>query len=231
MDGISANDSSALKNSASGLAAPHYIAAENSPRLLLVDDEPRLLSSLCAMLGDRGFQMLTASSGSETIELLGKLQFDLVLLDLRLPDIGGHEIMDFINAKGIDATVIVLSGDTGIEAAIGALKRGAYDYLRKPYSREELLKTIDNALQQRKLENENRSIAMRLESSEKLYRYLVDSSPDIIYTLDQEGRFTFVNDRVKQLLGYGSQELVGRHYAVIDECESPLLIERKDDVG
>ncbi|MBK7356864.1 EAL domain-containing protein [Propionivibrio sp.] len=234
MDGISANDSSALKNSASGLAAPHYIAAENSPRLLLVDDEPRLLSSLCAMLGDRGFQMLTASSGSETIELLGKLQFDLVLLDLRLPDIGGHEIMDFINAKGIDATVIVLSGDTGIEAAIGALKRGAYDYLRKPYSREELLKTIDNALQQRKLENENRSIAMRLESSEKLYRYLVDSSPDIIYTLDQEGRFTFVNDRVKQLLGYGSQELVGRHYSVLvhdDDIERARYVFNERRVG
>lgn len=234
MDGISANDSSALKNSASGLAAPHYIAAENSPRLLLVDDEPRLLSSLCAMLGDRGFQMLTASSGSETIELLGKLQFDLVLLDLRLPDIGGHEVMDFINAKGIDATVIVLSGDTGIEAAIGALKRGAYDYLRKPYSREELLKTIDNALQQRKLENENRSIAMRLESSEKLYRYLVDSSPDIIYTLDQEGRFTFVNDRVKQLLGYGSQELVGRHYSVLvhdDDIERARYVFNERRVG
>ena len=93
MDGISANDSSALKNSASGLAAPHYIAAENSPRLLLVDDEPRLLSSLCAMLGDRGFQMLTTSSGSETIELLGKLQPQGVelLLDQRPRDHGLHQ--------------------------------------------------------------------------------------------------------------------------------------------
>lgn len=215
MDGISDSDSAGLNIATSGIAAPYHISTENSPRLLLVDDEPRLLSSLCAMLSDRGFQMLTASCGSEALELLNKLQFDLVLLDLRLPDIGGHEIMDFINARGIDTKVIVLSGDTGIEAAIGALKRGAYDYLRKPYSREELLKTVDNAVQQRNLENENRSIAVRLESSEKLYRYLVDSSPDIIYTLDQEGRFTFVNDRVQHLLGYGPHELVGKHYSVL----------------
>ena len=215
MDGMFTDDSSAIEITMGGDAAPRYLAAENSPRLLLVDDEPRLLSSLCALLRDRNYQMLTAACGAETIELLNKLQFDLVLLDLRLPDIGGHEIMDFINARGIDTKVIVLSGDTGIEAAIGALKRGAYDYLRKPYTREELLKTIDNALQQRRLESENRSIASRLESSEKLYRYLVDSSPDIIYTLDQEGRFTFVNDRVQQLLGYGPKDLVGRHYSVL----------------
>ena len=115
------------------------------------------------------------------------MRFDLVLLDLRLPDISGHEIMDFINDKGIDADVIVMSGEVGIDAAIGALKRGAYDYLRKPYSREELLKTVANALQQRRLEMANRRIASQLENSEKLYRYLVDSSPDIIYTLNHEG--------------------------------------------
>lgn len=64
------------------------------------------------------------------------------------------------------------------------------DYLRKPYSREELLRTINHALEQKHLENENRRISWRLECSENSTRYLVDSSPDIIYTLDQEGRFT-----------------------------------------
>ena len=118
MDGMFTDDSSAIEITTGGNAAPRYLTTENSPRLLLVDDEPRLLSSLCALLKDRGYQMLTAACGAETIELLTKLQFDLVLLDLRLPDIGGHEIMDFINARGIDTKVIVLSGDTGIEAAV-----------------------------------------------------------------------------------------------------------------
>ncbi|SEO38558.1 response regulator receiver modulated diguanylate cyclase/phosphodiesterase with PAS/PAC sensor(s) [Duganella sp. CF517] len=190
-------------------------AADHWPRILLVDDEPRLLSSLYELLRDRDYHLVTATCGSEALAQLTKLKFDLILLDLRLPDMSGHEIMDFINAKGIDGDVIVMSGEVGIDAAIGALKRGAYDYLRKPYSREELLKTVENALQKRRLAVDNERIASKLENSEKMYRYLVDSSPDIIYTLNHEGKFTFINDRVQQLLGFTREELIGKHYSML----------------
>jgi len=190
-------------------------SAASQPRLLLVDDEPLLLSSLHELLHGRGYQLVTASCGKEAIAHLSQARFDLVLLDLRLPDMSGHEIMDFINDKNIGADVIVMSGEVGIEAAIGALRRGAYDYLRKPYSREELLKTVDNALQQRRLAVEHARMASQLENSEKLYRYLVDSSPDIIYTLNHDGNFTFVNDRAYQLLGFSREELIGKHYSIL----------------
>jgi len=189
--------------------------ADSQPRLLLVDDEPRLLASLYELLQGRGYRLTTAPSGTEALEQLSRQRFDLVLLDLRLPDIGGHQIMDFINERSIDADVIVMSGEVGIDAAIGALKRGAYSYLRKPYSREELLSTVSHALAQRRLAAENARIASQLENSEKMYRYLVDSSPDIIYTLNHEGRFTFVNDRAYQLLGYTREELIGQHYSIV----------------
>ncbi|MYM69796.1 EAL domain-containing protein [Pseudoduganella sp. FT55W] len=197
------------------LAPVEPLSNDNRPRLLLVDDEPRLLSSLYELLRDRDYHLVTATCGSEALAQLTKLKFDLILLDLRLPDMSGHEIMDYINAREIDGDVIVMSGDVGIEAAIGALKRGAYDYLRKPYSREELLKTVENALQKRRLAIDNERIASKLENSEKMYRYLVDSSPDIIYTLNHEGKFTFVNDRVTQLLGFTREELIGKHYSVL----------------
>ncbi len=174
-----------------------------------------MLSSLCALLEDRGYLLYTASSGAEAMNQLQKHQFDLALLDLRLPDYSGHDIMDYVNHHGIDTKLVVVSGETGIEGAVGALKRGAYDYLRKPYTREELLKTIDNALRQKSLESQNRSMAWRLECSEKLYRYLVDSSPDIIYTLDQDGIFIYINDRVQVLLGFHPDELIGKHYSVL----------------
>ena len=196
---------------ASSAAAP----AKAPTQVLLVDDEPRMLSSLSELLKSRGFALTTAASGSEAIQYLSEGPFDLVILDLHLPDISGHEIMDFMNTQQTGANMIVTSGDRGIEAAIGALKRGAYDYLRKPYTSDELLKTVDNALQQRSLQAENRRIAGQLESSERKYRYLVDSSPDIIYTLDHEGRFTFVNDRAQQLLSFSRDELLGKHYSVL----------------
>ncbi len=194
-------------------SVPH-IDAEQA-RILLVDDEPRLLASLHDLLDHRGYQLVTATNGGEAVAQLSKLRFDLVLLDLRLPDMSGHQIMDFINGRGIDANVIMMSGDVGIDSAIGALKRGAYDYLRKPYSHEELLKTVANALQQRLLERANQRIASQLETSERMYRYLVDSSPDMIFTLNHEGRFTFINDRAMPLLGVDRDELMGRHYSTL----------------
>jgi diguanylate cyclase (GGDEF)-like protein/PAS domain S-box-containing protein len=192
-----------------------HLFDDEKPRLLLVDDEPRLLSSLYELLRPFDYNMVTATNGTEAISQLTRLRFDLILLDLRLPDMSGHQIMDYIIEKGIDGDVIVMSGEVGIEAAIGALKRGAYDYLRKPYSREELLKTVGNALQKRRLAVANARIATQLENSEKLYRYLVDSSPDIIYTLNHEGKFTFVNDRAYQLLGFAREELIGQHYSIL----------------
>jgi len=184
-------------------------------RLLLIDDEPRQLDSVRELLNGRGYQLTTASNGREAIEHLSRLQFDLVLLDLRLPDMSGHQIMEFIRERETGAYVIVLSGDTAIEAAIGALERGAYGYLRKPYEPEELLNLVGNALQRRHLETQNRQMTTRIERSERLYRYLIDNSPDIIYTLSLDGCFSFVNKRVATLLGIERNELIGKHYSVL----------------
>lgn len=234
MNLIKPKDSAAISVALDRAGAGSGFAKEKIPRLLLVDDEPRLLSSLHELLKDGNYQLTTAGSGREAIAHLSKLQFDLVLLDLRLPDVGGHEIMDFINAHEIDANVIVLSGDRGIDAAIGALRRGAYGYLRKPYPHEELLKTIENALHKRHLEAENRDISWRLECSEKLYRYLVDSSPDLIYTLNVNGQFTFVNDRALHLLGYRPEQLIGQHYSTLvhdDDLERARYVFNERRIG
>ena len=207
-------------------AVPHSTAADGArqahqhdlgfvPRLLLVDDEPLMLSSLFDLLDNRGYDLVTATCGAEAVAALQGAPFDLVLLDLRLPDMSGHDIMDFMNARQFGTDVVVMSGEVGIGAAIGALKRGAYDYMRKPYSGEELFKTVENALGHRALARANERIAAKLETSEKMYRYLVDSSPDIIYMLDHEGRFTFVNDRAEQVLGFTREDLVGHHYSIL----------------
>ncbi len=190
-------------------------AREFKPRVLLVDDEPRMLSSLQALLSGKGYALTLAGGGREAIEQLEKTRFELVIMDLHMPDVSGHEVMDFMNKSNRRANVIVTSGASEIDAAIGAIRGGAYGYLRKPYSSAELFKTVDNALQQCKLQSENHSIALRLERSERMYRSLVDSSPDIIYTLDPQGHFTFINSRVYPLLGYHRSELIGQHYSML----------------
>jgi len=194
---------------------PAHSAPPPPPQLLLVDDETLMIDSLLRLLGQRGFDMVTAPDGSQAIAQLKSRPFDLVILDLRLPDMSGHAVMQFINEQRLDTDVIITSGDSGIDAAISALKLGAYDYLRKPYSREELLKAVSNALKQRELLTQNQQITQRLEGSERIYRYLVNSSPDIIFTLDQDGLVTFVNERVQPLLGFTREDLLGRHYSAL----------------
>ena len=197
----------------------HGIEGKSSPtfdtefRLLLVDDDVRLLDSLRELLNGLGYKLTTVSSGREAIDHLTRMKFDLILLDIRLQDMTGHQIMDFLCDHEIDSHVIVLSGDTAIEAAIGALEHGAFGYLRKPYDPRELLKLVDNSRQSRQLEAHNQQITSRLERSERLYRYLIDNSPDIIYTLNDEGYFSFINKRVVTLLGVDRDWLIGKHYS------------------
>lgn len=183
--------------------------------MLVIDDEPRLCESLLELLSIRGFDHQFCISGTEAISSLSHESFDAILLDLNLPDMSGLDVMEHINQANIHTPVIIVSGDGSINSAIKALRSGVYDYIRKPYEPEQLLKTVGNAIYKTKLERANKAIYTKLEHSRNLYRYLIDSSPDFIYTLDQDGHFNFVNDRATDLLGYTKEELLGQHYSFI----------------
>ena len=192
-----------------------YDSARAVIRILIIDDSPAILSSLRVMLSRPGYEVCVAGSGLEAVRQLASSTFDLVVLDMMLPDISGHEVMDYINERQMTPDVIVNSGTIDIEIAIGALKRGAYAFLRKSCPRVEFINTIDNAVRARHLKQDNRHIRLQLENSERIYRHLIDSSPDIVFTLDSNGYFTFINDRVQALLGWQKEELIGQHYALL----------------
>jgi two-component system cell cycle sensor histidine kinase/response regulator CckA len=192
-------------------------------RLLVVDDEPRMCQSLTRLLGDRGYTVQAATGGREALRRLAAQAFDLVLLDLMLPDLSGQEVLDHIRREYPGLLVIMISGMASIDAAVAALRAGAYDFIRKPLESEELLRRVQNALEQKRLAKEKAAINWELEQSQKRYRYLVESSPDLIYTLDEEGRFTFVNDAFERVLGYSREQVLGRHYS---EIVFPVDIER-----
>ena len=184
-----------------------------NPRILIVDDEPRMCQSVRELLAGQGFQLETAGSGREALRRLAEGGYDLVLLDLVLPDVGGQEVLSFIREHHPELLTIVISGVSSIDAAVAALQRGAYDFIRKPVEGEELRKRVANALEQRRLIREKAAIHWELEQSQRKYRYLVENSPDLIYTLDEQGRFTFVNDAFERLLGFRREEVIGRHYS------------------
>ncbi|MDD5364216.1 MAG: EAL domain-containing protein [Gallionellaceae bacterium] len=180
--------------------------------ILIVEDELRYLESTRLLLDRHVDEIIAAETGHQALGILESRRFDIVLLDLGLPDMSGHEVMARIRQHWPETIVIVVSGDASIESAVKALRLGAYDYLRKPYESEELIKIVRNSTQKLNLHNENRHFQQRLQHSEYLHRLLVNSSPDIIYTLDPEGRFTFLNESAQRILGVGAERLIGRHY-------------------
>lgn len=185
----------------------------NEQKILIVDDDPVVLKSLKELLSIRGFNADTAIGGQEAICQLSQDQYDLVLLDLRMPYVSGHDVMAHISDKNINTSFIVISGETSFDAAKNACAKGAYDFLRKPYAADELVLTINNALKDKRLEQQNKLMQLQLRESERLHKYLVNASPDIIYILDPDGNFTFINERIESLLGYASKELIGTHYS------------------
>ncbi len=167
------------------------------------------------MLGGRNYRIQTYSSAKDAMSWLENNPCDLILLDLMMPEMNGFQFLDHVKTRYPDVTVIMMTGHTSIESAVEALKRGAHDYFGKPFEHDELVKRVENALDQRRLRAERDIFRKKLETSEERYRYLVHHSPDIIFTLGAKGEFLFVNDTVENLLGYESSSLQGKAFSTI----------------
>ncbi len=187
----------------------------NDPKVLIVDDDSRMCESLRALLSNQDYILKTCNSGKKAIEYLNKDDFDLVLLDIVIPDMNGYQIMDYISNQSPDTIVIVVSGHASIKSAIKFIKKGAYDYIRKPFEPEELLITVKNCLDHKRLESENNVINTKLIRAEECYKYLVKNSPDIIYMLDGQGNFKFISNTAERLLGFQIEQLIGEHYTTL----------------
>ncbi len=182
-------------------------------RLLLVDDRPEMLKSLSEIVRLHGYEVSEALGGRTALEMLDRHEYDVVLLDLVMPEVSGHDVLEFKESRNLTAKFIVVSGDASFDGAMRAMTRGAFDFVKKPYAAAELIATLERALSHRRLERSNRLMEERLKESEEMHRFIVNSSPDLVYLLDRNGCFEFVNHRFQTLLGYSNGDLLGRHYS------------------
>lgn len=188
-------------------------------RILIVDDDAALRLSLPHILDSPGRTFEDCGTVSNAIALLVKSAYDLIILDYRLPDATGLALLDWLASERRDEAVIIISGEDAIDAAIGALRLGADDFVRKPYHAAQLQRAVQSALHKRALETANRAMSARLRASERLHRYLVESSPDLIFTLDANARFSYVNPRIEALLGFDRRALIGQPFLALVMAE------------
>lgn len=133
-----------------------FFAMDEKIRILLVDDEERLRDTCSRLLTGRGYDVTTAENGQVALEILANVSLDLILLDLKMPVMGGEEALEIIAKKHSDIPVIIITGHGTIDTAIECMRKGAYDFITKPFDIEQLLLTIERAVEKRRLEQQAR---------------------------------------------------------------------------
>jgi len=131
--------------------------------LLLVEDETALRQVIAEQLTDRGYHVEQAESGEAALKRLSDFAFDIIITDLRLPGMDGSALVDAAVERYPDIIAIVVTGYGTVKDAVGAIKRGAWDFVNKPFQIDELLHVLDAALEQRRLKSENAYLRAQLE--------------------------------------------------------------------
>src|SRR5215472_1480186 len=162
-------------------------------RILVVDDEESIREIVCSMLTAAGYQTRQASSGIEALEVLGTGEdFSLMLSDLMMRDLDGIGLLEQTKIKFPEMPVIMVTAVHDISVALAAIRNGAYDYLLKPFEREQLLAAVRRALETRRLKLENRAYQSNLESlvaarTEQLRQAMTDLERSYDITLEALG--------------------------------------------
>ena len=173
-------------------------------KIFIVDDVPSNLDILGHILQRNGLKVSIAPTGEKALELVSLDKPDLILLDVRMPDMDGYEVCRKLKAdvhsKDIPVIFITAMADTG--DLVQGYKVGGVDYIAKPFHEEEVVCRITTQLKLKRAQDE-------VIRREKFYRVIVESVPDLIFQLDPDRKIVFANPAFR-LLGYDPTQLVGR---------------------
>jgi putative nucleotidyltransferase with HDIG domain len=203
------------------------VSHEDKPRVLVVDDEKFIRDILADFLGMEGYVVRTAEDGSRAVDELKRAKYDMVISDLKMPKMGGLDLLKEVQTAHPDTLTVIMTGFGTVETAIDAMKRGAYDYILKPFKVEEIVHIVQRGLEKRRLAAEN----LRLREALSLYKVseaiaaslsldevlstLVDSAlselrSDAVATWLEDGEGCFFERSVQSTPALGDGVSVGR---------------------
>ena len=169
---------------------------EEQRHILVVDDDEFALQSMADVLKEESYQVVTAAGGSEALDLLPQGSFDLVLTDLKMPEVDGLEVLKQARKVAPQAVVLILTGYASLESAMEALREGAYDYLVKPCASDELKLKIERGLERVRLaEERERAEEELLQSYVKLQRALEGTVHTLVAAIELKDPYTAGHQR------------------------------------
>ena len=178
--------------------------------ILVVEDEELMRSILRRLLEGAGYDVVTADSAESALGIFGDKDIAVTLTDIKMSAMDGIELLDRIKGVDADAIVVIMTAYSSVDSAVAALRKGAYDYVTKPFVNEDLLQTVKNAIQQRELFRENRALRREL-NRQYTFSEIVGTSDSLqqIFTLVQKVAGTNANVLIQGESGTG-KELVAR---------------------
>ena len=199
--------------------------AKDIPHILVVDDELSMRELLEYMLTKEGYQVTCAEDGQGAIELLEKTNFDLLLCDIRLGDMTGLDVLRASKKKNPDSVVIMISAFATTETAVEAMNEGAYDYVPKPFDKDELMQTIAKAVDMRSLEQEKKVLDDTLKKNLH-FGILVGNSPAMhhIYNLIRQVADTTTNVLITGESGTGKELIAAAIHQESDRSDQPFMV-------
>src|SRR4051812_32331287 len=166
---------------------------EDRPRVLVVDDEKFIRDIIADFLGMEGYIVRTAEDGTSAVTELERARYDMVISDLKMPKMGGLDLLKEVARVHPDTLTVIMTGFGTVETAIDAMKRGAYDYILKPFKVEEVIHVVQRGIEKQKLAAEN----IRLKEAISLYKV----SEAIQASLSLEQVLSTVSDTALHELG------------------------------
>jgi len=186
--------------------------------ILIIDDSAFICRQISSLLQPRNYKIITATNGSDAKALLNETAFDLVILDLELPDMRGEEILKMIRKKTMlsEIPVFIMTGTYGASDVGNLIKQGANEFFLKPFIAEELLLKIDFWIEIRRKTQESLCQQKILQE----YKDAVDRS-SIVSKTDKKGIITFANEMFCQVSGYTREELIGKPHNIVRHPDMP----------
>ena len=137
---------------------------DTTKQILIIDDEENMRHMLAALLMRLGYQVLTAADGKNGLAVLSEQSVDVILCDIRMPEMDGMEFLRQVSSAGISATIIMMSAFGSIDTALAAMRLGAYDYISKPFKNDEIELTLRKAEERESLRRDNQTLRHQLAS-------------------------------------------------------------------
>jgi two-component system, OmpR family, phosphate regulon sensor histidine kinase PhoR len=187
----------------------------NGEKILIVDDEADIALILKLQLEDFGYKTVRARDGIEALEHIGREKFALILLDIKMPRMDGMQVLGRIQQEHPDAGVVMMTAHGSEDIAVEAMKKGAIDYIAKPFSTDDLVKKVERAIHFHRTRLENLRLSRQLDEERQKMEAILQGMADILIAVDCEGRIMIVNRRAEVVFGKTRAELLGMRAAEI----------------